>query len=131
MVDERMICELGEPEQVPDVVNYHATISWKRFWKPVEPAPPKDWVELRPSVLRFAQLMEKNLRAHDDKGGWDNCNVIWLVERMQEELVELEDAMIAGAPDDIDDEAADVANFLMMIAENLRKEWDARKSGAI
>jgi hypothetical protein len=79
---------------------------------------------LRPSVLRFAQQMEKKLRAHDDKGGWDKCSVIWLEKRMKEELHELEGAMLAGAPDDIDDEAADVANFLMMISENLRKEWD-------
>lgn len=78
---------------------------------------------LRPSVLEFAQKMERKLRLHDDRGGWAGCNVMWLEKRMEEELSELESAMLAGSPDDIDDEAADVANFLMMISENMRKEW--------
>jgi NTP pyrophosphatase (non-canonical NTP hydrolase) len=87
----------------------------------------------RPAVLRFARLMEAQLREHDDRPGWQDCTLDWLYGRMVEEAEELREA-IERAPgqrrgsvsDDwredyqrAREEAADVANFAMMIADVL------------
>lgn len=84
----------------------------------------------------FADLMEAKLRENDHKGGWDECDVDWLLTRMDEESRELtkcrfeEARAIVGvgplmitregrdsARRQIGGEAADVANFAMMIAD--------------
>ena len=88
---------------------------------------------LRPEVLAFAELMEKKLRENDHKGGWENCEPEWLLKRLREEVRELTDAVdeqlaynmsgarsIEDAPPvfmSIGDEAADVANFALMVAD--------------
>jgi hypothetical protein len=93
-------------------------------------------LKLRPEVEAFAQLMEQKLRENDHKGGWDDCDVDWLLTRMDEESRELakcrfeEARAIVGvgpymitregrdaARRNIGAEAADVANFAMMIAD--------------
>jgi hypothetical protein len=84
---------------------------------------------LRPEVAAFARLMEAKLRENDHKGGWDQESKHWLLGRLKEETSELDDALndwccaktgsqgereatvVVGA------EAADVANFAMMIAD--------------
>ncbi len=78
---------------------------------------------VRPAVVSFAVLMEEVLRAHDHKGGWgpDNCTVDYLLRRLGQEVGELRRAW-RGWADDRDDarcqhEAADVANFAMMVAD--------------
>jgi len=86
-------------------------------------------VEIRPAIMRFAQLMERELRENDYKGGWEDMSDEELVFRTKEELMELERAMHTSCPycgdkmkhldnDDVRSEAADVANFLMMIVDN-------------
>lgn len=126
----------------------------------------KSAADLRPQVLAFALAMERQLRANDFKGGWEDCYPEELLRRLREETLELEleikragdrawrdwdpEAHASGprphqqlivihrpgrgwfctdlhAPkvfhptaDDvfrITDEAADVANFAMMIAD--------------
>lgn len=87
----------------------------------------------RPEVRAFADLMEATLRRNDHKGGWKTCKRAWLWERCREELTELLDAMDRQQAYDTSDrgarlgpahfagvigrEAADVANFAMMIAD--------------
>lgn len=80
----------------------------------------------RPEVMAFADLMEAQLRANDHKGGWKGCDPHWLHDRLLEEAAELQDAgrwksdglgvqgCYARA---VAREAADVANFAMMIAD--------------
>lgn len=88
---------------------------------------------LRPEVLAFAQAMEAKLRENDHKGGWKNDDPRALLRRLREETDELDPAVTAyearrrerpGDDDHVAEasrrvlrEAADVANFAMMIAD--------------
>jgi len=69
---------------------------------------------LRPEVLAFARAMEMNLRANDHKGHWRECSDEYLLLRAYEELAELQTCRSG----DTLSEAADVANFCMMAADN-------------
>lgn len=72
---------------------------------------------VRPQVKWFAEKMEETLKANDHKGGWDNCNTLWLISRLREEVDELEGSCVN---EKVIKEATDVANFAMMIADRLR-----------
>lgn len=82
----------------------------------------------RPEVRAFADLMEAQLKANDHKPGWkgENPHAFW--PRLSDEALDLADAMENykfrdGSDSDADHvaaigkEAADVANFAMMIAD--------------
>jgi NTP pyrophosphatase (non-canonical NTP hydrolase) len=83
-------------------------------------------VKIRAEVAVFAERMEQRLVANEHKGGWED-NTVWeLLGRVREELQELECALHdysghrrAGSVDEVRSEAADVANFLMMITDVL------------
>jgi len=73
---------------------------------------------LRPEVAAFALAMEDKLRQNDHKGGWDDCSKQYMAMRLTQEREELRDAIARGAPpEEILKEAADVANFAMMVAD--------------
>lgn len=92
---------------------------------------------LRGEVLAFALLMERELRENDHKGGWDECGPGWLLRRLGQEVDELRRAMkrhedlrrknyldpgeqsvhLERARRELASEAADVANFAMMIVD--------------
>ena len=80
-------------------------------------------MQLRPEVRIFAEAMERRLRANDHKGGWKHETVYaYLLPRLLEELGELamllSDAYLQTPKSErILQEAADVANFAMMIAD--------------
>jgi NTP pyrophosphatase (non-canonical NTP hydrolase) len=74
------------------------------------------WRSLRPEVQAFALVMEERLKANNHKGGWKQCDGSWLLSRAFLECIELEDAVRNGEGDVLQ-EAADVANILMMIAD--------------
>lgn len=85
---------------------------------------PGEAVAWRPEVVAFANLMEAQLRANDHKGGWRGDTAAALHNRLLEEAEELFDALnwrsafLGDAdPERIGSEAADVANFAMMIAD--------------
>lgn len=71
----------------------------------------------RESIMRFAQQMEEKLAANDHKGGWENEDIGYLLTRLREELDELVNAVDFGTQKDVVGEAADIANFAMMIAD--------------
>ena len=73
---------------------------------------------IRPSVMQFAMAMERKLRANDHKGGWEHMSVHDVYHSLNCEMMELRDAIRAGIAKEIRDEAADVANFAMMIFDN-------------
>lgn len=78
-------------------------------------------IKPRESVMWFAEQMELKLRENDHKGGWEDASVDYLSVRLLEEVAELcmaihRRGMIKNNPG-IKKEAADVANFAMMIAE--------------
>jgi len=81
-------------------------------------------IELRPEVLAFARLMEQQLRANDHKPGWKHDSADALIDRLNQELDELADAVdewpqsrILNGTERVGKEAADVANFAMMLAD--------------
>ena len=81
-------------------------------------------ITLRPVVARFAAAMEMKLRDKDtEKGaeGWKNSSVPYLMERLDEEVKELKKALhewpMGMKTNTIMNEAADVANFTMMVAD--------------
>lgn len=83
-------------------------------------------MEVRESVKWFAEQMENKLKENDKKGGWDDCNIYWLIQRIREETNELLSAVnlnrdLGATKENIIREAADVANFAMMIADIARK----------
>ncbi len=75
---------------------------------------------LRDEVIAFACAMEQELQENEHKGSWKNDNIFSLLERLREETDELELALKLGeSPVVITQEAADVANFAMMIADRI------------
>lgn len=75
-------------------------------------------LRVRPAVRDFALEMERKLARHDNRPGWEHEEGRWLLSRLMDEAVELSDALRKGDIATIVDEAADVANFAMMIADN-------------
>lgn len=74
---------------------------------------------IRPEVKDFAALMEQKLKANDHKPGWKNDSFRALFRRLEQEMRELREC-----PDEfVIDEAIDVANFAMMIADNAENVW--------
>ena len=85
----------------------------------------REHLVLRPSVLRFAELMELKLRANDHKGGWSEDEAHALLQRASEELAEVDEAVSQEAlayvtgkstPEmrrKVADECADVALHLL------------------
>ncbi len=87
-------------------------------------APKQKTIALRGSVVRFAILMEEILEKNDWKGGWERMTLGDLTRRAGQELKELRRALKDKSSDldevarNVAKEAADVANFCMMIADN-------------
>lgn len=74
-------------------------------------------VEPRESVREFAVKMEKVLRKHDDRGGWENCDRAYLEAAIKEHVEKAITYPYSG------DEKSqrnwiDVANFAMMLYEH-------------
>jgi NTP pyrophosphatase (non-canonical NTP hydrolase) len=76
---------------------------------------PSEYQRLEQKVLRFSGEMVEKLALNDHKGGWDGEDPAWLLDRLQEELNELREAVEVGG--DVIGEAADVANFALMVAD--------------
>lgn len=72
-------------------------------------------LKIRPEIEWFSQHMERKLALNDWKGGWQNDSHISLLNRLYEEVYEL---VNADTCEEIVNEAADVANIAMMIADN-------------
>ena len=91
------------------------------------------------SVDNFAGLMKQKLCQNIHKGCWtDECNIVYLANRLHDELAELDIALnqLCDITQDqktanaIIEECVDVANFAMMIAncvEEKTKEIDVDK----
>ena len=81
----------------------------------------------RPVVLEFSKEMEKQLRANDYKGGWENSTNYWLMEGLKKNLAALRTCVINQEPkvliqqEEILRRASNIANFAMMIADNARR----------
>lgn len=70
-----------------------------------------------PSLLSFVECMVVKLDENSGKGGWSNDSPDSLLLRVFEEAVELTSAVKHETSDAVIREAADVANFAMMVAD--------------
>ena len=76
-------------------------------------------LDLRPEVLSFAHLMERELRNNDHKPGWKHDSAQSLFSHLHAETRELKAWLDFANPDPahISEETADVANMAMMVAD--------------
>ena len=83
--------------------------------------------DARPQVIAFALAMEAKLKARDERGvrGWSTAPNTHLLQRLRVEAYELQEQCDllelespSAHPAKVLEEAADVANFAMMIADN-------------
>lgn len=90
---------------------------------------------MKPAVIieiqKFAEAMQHKIdkNAHKDnwpnqneKGerSWKSCEIDFLLKKLEEEHTELVNAVVTGEPiENIRNEAADVGNLAMMIADRL------------
>lgn len=70
---------------------------------------------IRIEVSHFAEAMESKLKQNDNKAGWQDCDMEYLLNRLTEECAELDKAV--DEDHGILEEAINVANFAMMIAD--------------
>lgn len=115
----------GGTRLVPEITAQMVKDAKAALNRPDVSTPSPTW----PHVLKFAQRMEAKLALNRHKGdreGWLNDHPWNLVERLLDETVELQECFHVGA-DGIDctncektaNEAADVANFAMMVADRV------------
>ena len=84
---------------------------------------------MRNEVIEHASRMEERLKENDHKGGWLTCSFEYLVRRLREEVDELDTALNWDSSDDPIAEAADVANFAMMIADKAIRKTKETSDG--
>ncbi len=78
-------------------------------------------------VPKFSDIMINQLAKHDDRGdSWKDADWTWLLMRAKQEMDEVENALmnISDAIKPVElkrvaKECADVANFMMMIADSV------------
>lgn len=76
-------------------------------------------MKIRTSLQSFVEYQETILRIHDYKLGWESMTPIQLKKRILEEFLELMDTK-----NEIQmmNECADIANFCMMLYDNLLRK---------
>jgi len=77
---------------------------------------------MRKEVRIFADCMEHKLRKNDHKGGWEKQTNEQLFKLLRGEVDELEAALKDEPALHVVFEAADIANFAMMIAWNALRQ---------
>ena len=80
----------------------------------------RHWTNDHEAVELFSNNMYIKLRENAHKAHWNTVTTEWLLNRCMEEFEELKEALANEDPGEIAREAADVANFAMMIADNVR-----------
>ena len=78
---------------------------------------------MRDVVLDFAKVMDNELDENDHKIGWAYLSPQWIINRIRQETNELEKAIRKNKPKSVTvSECADVANFAMMLFDNITQE---------
>lgn len=80
-------------------------------------------------ITKFFDRMQEKLDENSHKGnGWLDCSQQHLLTRIRQETKELKEAIESGAdPETVEREAADVANFCFMIADNYRDRYQRKE----
>lgn len=76
--------------------------------------------DCRKEVRSFAIAMEKTLQLNDYKGGWSRMADEEIIARILEETGEIITAKACITGNNPEQECIDVANFAMMLWDNLR-----------
>lgn len=77
---------------------------------------PPEVEQYRHDIRRFVDAMVYKLKVHHKKGRWEDLPIDEGLIRMAEESAELVDAVKSGNVIEVMCEAADVANFAMIVA---------------
>lgn len=80
----------------------------------------------RKEVHEFAKVMETKLRKRDGYGGWRHLPLSYVMEKLKAEMRELEIAVQYESPQEVMNEAADLANFAMFIFDIMKTQEDTR-----
>jgi hypothetical protein len=72
---------------------------------------------LRPEVVLFARMMERELKANDHKGGWKGCSPHVMFTDLLYHVAKLGNALVRGQGAAMAEHSADVANIAMMVAD--------------
>lgn len=96
---------------------------------------------VRKEVEWFASVMEGVLQDNDERGGWSKCSMFWLLERIEEQVKSAREAVVELSVKRFEGleagnefrvlikEAADIANFAMMVADRAQKiYWKVDKA---
>lgn len=78
----------------------------------------RNWEQIQLDITLLENAMKQKLWENDHKGYWDKTSLLQLAKRLEEEVEELNDAILTKGAVEIVREAADVANFVMMICSN-------------
>lgn len=82
---------------------------------------------MRKPVIAFAEEMEVKLKKKDkSRYGWGSLTTKKLIEKLKREVHELDQGFDNCDPDNVCEEAVDIANFAMMIHDNLTKRKEAK-----
>jgi len=77
------------------------------------------------ALADFTTHMRHKLLCVRHRPHWKESSIAFLLARAKEELVELEEAIASGDRKAVVREAADVANFIMMISDN--EQWSGTR----
>ena len=67
----------------------------------------------------FMIAMRNKLEMNTDKVHWSQCNITFLMEGLDRNFDDLTQALINGDKEDVIKSCADIANYAMMIADNV------------
>jgi len=78
------------------------------------------------NLFEFANEMSKKLNENNHKEGWEGLSHKWIINRIKQETMELENAIKKGKESkEIIRECADIANFAYMLADNEQTKLEA------
>lgn len=84
-------------------------------------------LELRPAAQWFAQQMEAKLRTCDYRAGRDGLTS-QLFDLLEDEWIQLWNAFYTGLEPEIIEEAVDMANLCMILADAARTETEKKET---
>lgn len=77
---------------------------------------PPEVEQYKHDLRRFIDAMVYKLKVHSKKGRWEDADVVTMLAKMTGEFRELDEAVGNGNLVEIQLEAADVANYALIIA---------------
>jgi hypothetical protein len=76
--------------------------------------------EIKIAIKNFSKEMSKKLNLNKNKTHWSNISIYDLFEALQQEIIELKVGIRNHDCQNIIEECADTANYLMMISDNIK-----------